>query len=510
MLDDNIRSQCEQYFQLIENPVEIHLSLGEDEASKQLEAFLVEIVDLSSQLSLKKERLERTPSFGLSRVGEEARVFFAGIPNGHEFTSFILALLQVGGRAIKEDANVLEAAKNIQGNYSFETYISLSCQVCPTVVQALNILAIVNPTIRHTMIDGGVFQKEVEEKEILNVPSIYLNGEAFHSGAITIEQLIEKVTGQASKLSVDIETPFDVLVVGGGPSGATAAIYSARKGIRTGLVLEKFGGQVNDTLGIENIPSIPYIEGEQLAHALEHHVTQYPIEVMKGRLVSKVEKQGKMVEVTLSTGEKLQTKALIIATGAKWRNVNVPGEQEFLKKGVCYCPHCDGPLFKDKPVAVIGGGNSGVEAAIDLAGTSSHVSLFEFMPELKADAVLQEKLRSLPNVSIYTNTATKEILGDSRVRGIRFVSRDEQDEQTIAIDGVFILIGLAANTAFLEGLVERNRLGEIVVNAQQMTSVDGIFAAGDCTNSHYKQIIVSMGSGASAALSAFDYLLRQA
>lgn len=509
MLDSQIKNQCQQYFELIENPVEIVASIGDDEHSKQLDEFLNEIVSLSSKLSLSKAKLGRTPSFGLHRLNEESRIFFAGIPNGHEFTSLILAILQVGGRTIKEDPNVLEAAKAMTGSFHFETYVSLTCQVCPTVVQALNILAVVNPNVTHTMIDGGVYQQEVQEKEILNVPSVYLNGEHFHSGAISIEQLIEKLTGQASQLSIDTSKPFDVLVVGGGPSGSTAAIYAARKGIRTGLIVEKFGGQVNDTVGIENITSIPYIEGEQLAGKLEQHVGQYPVEIVKGRLVTKVEKKESDIEVTLSSQDVLKTKTLIIATGAKWRNVNIPGEQEFLKKGVAYCPHCDGPLFKGKPVAVIGGGNSGVEAAIDLAGTSSHVTLFEFMPELKADAVLQEKLRSLPNVTIYTNTATKEITGDTKVNGITFEDRQTGQQQHIDIDGVFVQIGLAANTAFLDGVVERNRIGEILVDDHQMTNVEGIFAAGDCTNSHYKQIIISMGSGASAALSAFDYLIRK-
>lgn len=429
---------------------------------------------------------------------------------GHEFTSLVLALLQVSGRKPKIDDALIDAIKNIQGNFNFETYVSLTCHNCPDVVQALNTMAALNPNITHTMIEGGAFQNEVEERQIMAVPNVFLNGEFFESGRVTLEEIIAKIDTGAAARDAEIlnkKEPFDVLILGGGPAGAAASIYAARKGIRTGIVAERFGGQVMDTLGIENFIATKYTEGPKLAAQLEEHVKEYDVDIMNLQTAKSVRKN-EMVEVELENGAVLKTKALIVATGARWRNVNVPGEKEYKNKGVAYCPHCDGPLFKGKDVAVIGGGNSGIEAAIDLAGVVRHVTVLEFMPELKADAVLQERLYSLPNVTVHKNVQTKEITGTDVVNGISFIDRETQKEMHVPLDGVFVQIGLVPNTEFIGDLVERSKFGEIIVDGHGATNVKGVFAAGDCTNSVYKQIIIAMGSGANAALGAFDYLIR--
>jgi alkyl hydroperoxide reductase subunit F len=419
-----------------------------------------------------------------------------------------LALLQVSGRAPKVDQTVIDQIRKLKKECHFETYISLSCHNCPEVVQALNLMSILNPGITHTMIDGAAFKEEIESKGIMAVPTVFLNGESFGSGRMSVEEILEKLGSTADTASLEAREPFDVLVIGGGPAGASAAIYSARKGIRTGIVAERFGGQVLDTLGIENFISVKYTEGPKLAAGLEEHVKDYDVDIIRGQRAKSLQKK-EFIEVELENGAVLQSKSVILSTGARWRNVGVPGEKEFKNKGVAYCPHCDGPLFKGKEVAVIGGGNSGIEAAIDLAGIASHVHVLEFMPELKADQVLQERLYNLPNVTVYKNVQTKEITGDEKVNGITFIHRESGQEQHIELQGVFVQIGLVANTDWLGDTVERNRIGEIVVDTHNATNLPGVFAAGDCTNSPYKQIIISMGSGANAALSAFDYLIRQ-
>lgn len=427
---------------------------------------------------------------------------------GHEFTSFILALLQVGGRAPKIDDNVAQQIKSIDRTLNFETYVSLTCHNCPDVVQALNIMAVLNPKIAHTMIEGSMYQHEVDEKEIMAVPTVLLNGETFDSGRMTIEQIIEKVSGPMSADEFADKETFDVLVIGGGPAGASSAIYAARKGIKTGMVVETFGGQVLETLGIENVIGTPYVEGPQLMRQVEDHVKQYDVDIMKGQRAKSIQKND-LIEVELENGAQLKAKTAILSTGARWRAINVPGEKEFKNKGIAYCPHCDGPLFKDKEVVVIGGGNSGIEAAIDLAGLAKHIYVLEFLPELKADQVLQDKLYSLSNVTVITNAATKEITGSSHVEALTYTDRLTNEEHTLNVEGVFILIGLMPNTEWLSGTVELSDRGEILVDKHGATNVDGIFAAGDCTDSAYKQIIISMGSGATAALGAFDYLIRQ-
>jgi len=500
-LDAQIKAQLEQYLALLEGDITIKLSAGSDAVSKEMEALVTEIASMTTKITVETAQLARTPSF---QIGD--RVTFAGVPMGHEFTSLIMALLQVSGRKPKVDDKVIDQIKDIRGSYEFTTYISLSCHNCPDVVQALNIMSVLNPGIKHTMVDGAAFQDEVTAKNIMAVPYVELNSEAFGSGRMTLEEILAKMGSQADVSDID-GREYDVLVVGGGPAGASAAIYAARKGIRTAIVAERFGGQVMDTMGIENLIGTKYTEGPKLVASLEEHVKEYAVDIHNLQRAKSIKRNG-MIEIELESGATLKSKSVIIATGARWRNLGVPGEAEFKNKGVAYCPHCDGPLFKGKHVAVIGGGNSGVEAAIDLAGIVSHVTLIEFGTELKADKVLQDRLRSLPNTTIIANAQTKEITGTEKVNGITYVERDTGVEQHINLEGVFVQIGLVPNTDWIGDSLERTRFGEVVVNNHGATDMPGVFAAGDCTNTPYKQIIISMGSGAAAALGAFDYLIR--
>ncbi|MED2982802.1 alkyl hydroperoxide reductase subunit F [Bacillus thuringiensis] len=506
ILDADIKTQLSQYLQLMENDILLKVSAGDDNVSKDMLALVDELATMSSKITVEKVELERTPSFSVNRPGENTGVVFAGIPLGHEFTSLVLALLQVSGRAPKVEQKLIDQIKNIQGEYHFESYISLSCHNCPDVVQALNVMSVLNPGITHTMIDGAAFKEEVESKDIMAVPTVYLNGESFGSGRMTLEEILAKMGNGPDASELSDKDPYDVLVVGGGPAGASAAIYAARKGIRTGIVAERFGGQVMDTMGIENFISMKKTEGPKLVASLEEHVKEYDIDVMNLQRAKRLEKK-ELIEVELENGAILKSKSVIVSTGARWRNVGVPGEAEFKNKGVAYCPHCDGPLFTGKDVAVIGGGNSGIEAAIDLAGIVKHVTVLEFMPELKADAVLQERLNSLPNVTVLKNVQTKEITGTDKVNGISYIDRETEEVHHVELQGVFVQIGLVPNTDWLGETVERVR-GEIVTDKHGATNVPGVFAAGDCTNNPYKQIIISMGSGANAALGAFDYLIR--
>ncbi|MCU4846728.1 alkyl hydroperoxide reductase subunit F [Bacillus cereus] len=506
ILDADIKTQLSQYLQLMENDILLKVSAGNDNVSKDMLALVDELATMSSKITVEKVELERTPSFSVNRPDEDTGVVFAGIPLGHEFTSLVLALLQVSGRAPKIEQKLIDQIKNIQGEYHFESYISLSCHNCPDVVQALNVMSVLNSSITHTMIDGAAFKEEVESKDIMAVPTVYLNGESFGSGRMTLEEILAKMGNGPDASELSDKDPYDVLVVGGGPAGASAAIYAARKGIRTGIVAERFGGQVMDTMGIENFISVKKTEGSKLVASLEEHVKEYDIDVMNLQRAKRLEKK-ELIEVELENGAILKSKSVIVSTGARWRNVGVPGEAEFKNKGVAYCPHCDGPLFTGKDVAVIGGGNSGIEAAIDLAGIVKHVTVLEFMPELKADAVLQERLNSLPNVTVLKNVQTKEITGTDKVNGISYIDRETEEVHHVELQGVFVQIGLVPNTDWLGETVERVR-GEIVTDKHGATNVPGVFAAGDCTNNPYKQIIISMGSGANAALGAFDYLIR--
>jgi len=505
-LDADIKQQLEQYLQLMEGDVLLKVSAGNDSVSNDMLDLVQELSSMSDKISVEQTSLPRTPSFSVNRVGEDTGVTFAGVPLGHEFTSLVLALLQVSGRPPKVEQSVIDQIKSIKGEYHFETYVSLTCHNCPDVVQALNMMSVLNPGITHTMIDGAAFKEEVERKEIMAVPTVHLNGEFFESGRMSIEDILGKL-GTSDASEFEGKEPYDVLVVGGGPAGASAAIYAARKGIRTGVVAERFGGQVNDTLGIENFISVKYTEGPKLAASLEEHTKEYGVDIMKGQRAKRLEKK-ELVEIELENGAVLKSKTVIISTGARWRNLGVPGEAEFKNKGVAYCPHCDGPLFAGKHVAVVGGGNSGIEAAIDLAGIAEHVTVLEFMPELKADSVLQDRLNSLPNTTVLKNAQVKEITGDTKVNGVTYIERATGEEKHIELQGVFVQIGLVPNTDWLDDTVERTRMGEIVVDSHGMTNVPGVFAAGDCTHTPYKQIIISMGSGATAALGAFDYMIR--
>ncbi|MBG0918767.1 MULTISPECIES: alkyl hydroperoxide reductase subunit F [Exiguobacterium] len=506
MLEAAIKQQLDQYLQLMEGDVVLRVSAGEDKVSNEMLELVNELASMSSRISVERATLERTPSFSVNRPSEETGIVFAGIPLGHEFTSLVLALLQVSGRAPKVDADTIKQIQNIEGTYHFESYISLSCHNCPDVVQALNVMSVLNPNITHTMIDGAAFKDEVEAKEIMAVPTVFLNGESFGNGRMSLEEILAKLGTGPDASAFSDKDPYDVLVVGGGPAGASAAVYAARKGIRTGIIAERFGGQVMDTMGIENFIGTAYTEGPKLVASLEEHVKEYGIDVMNLQRAKRLEKKD-LVEIELENGAVLKSKSVILSTGARWRNVNVPGEAEFKNKGVAYCPHCDGPLFEGKRVAVIGGGNSGIEAAIDLAGIVKHVTVLEFAPELKADQVLQDRLHSLPNVTVITNAQTTEITGTDKVNGISYVSRETNESHHVELEGVFVQIGLVPNTDWLDS-VERNNFGEIVVDRHGATNVPGVFAAGDCTNSAYKQIIISMGSGATAALGAFDYMIR--
>ncbi|WP_229008689.1 alkyl hydroperoxide reductase subunit F [Methylophilus sp. Leaf408] len=521
MLDDTLKTQLQTYLGMLRQPIRLIASLDNSDNAAKMRELLQEITALSDKVSLDETGDDaRKPSFVIAKEGETHGVRFAAIPLGHEFTSLVLALLWTGGHPPKVEQDVLDQIKALDSDLNFEVYMSLSCHNCPDVVQATTLMTVFNPRINVTVIDGGLYQDEVNERNIMAVPATFLNGEMFASGRMLVEEFLAKVdTGAVAKEAekLNAREPFDVLVVGGGPAGASAAIYSARKGIRTGIVADRFGGQVNDTLAIENFISVKETEGPKLVAALEEHVKTYEVDIMPlQRAVSLAEpkqtdqKHGGLIEVKLESGATLRSKSVILATGARWRNLNVPGEAEYKNKGVAYCPHCDGPLFKGKHVAVVGGGNSGVEAAIDLAGVVGHVTLLQFDTELKADAVLQRKLRTLENVTILTSAQTTEITGDgTRVNGLTYTDRVSGESKHVALEGVFIQIGLVPNTDWLKGTIDLSKYGEIEINNHNATSLPGVFAAGDVTTIPYKQIVIAMGEGSNAALGAFDYLIRQ-
>jgi len=519
MLDANIKAQLKTYMERLVAPIELVASLDDSAKSQEMRALLEEIASVSDRISLLENGVDaRKPSFCIGLVNQPARIRFAGLPMGHEFTSLILALLQASGYAPKISDEQIEQIRGIEGpngeHLRFETYISLSCHNCPDVVQALNTMAALNPNIQHVMIDGALFQDEVETRQVMAVPTVYLNGEVFGNGRMAIEDILAKLdTGAAARDAAKLsqKAPYDVLVVGGGPAAAAAAIYAARKGIRTGVLAERFGGQVLDTLAIENLISVPHTDGPKLARALEQHVREYEVDIMNLQRAEKLipGSAGSYHELRLANGAVLKSKSIIVATGARWRELNVPGELEYRGKGVAYCPHCDGPLFKGKHVAVVGGGNSGVEAAIDLAGIVGHVTLLEFGDTLRADAVLQTKLYSLPNVTVIKSAQTTQITGaGGKVDGLEYTDRTTGQTQHVALEGVFIQIGLLPNTDWLKGTLELSRFGEIVVDAKGQTDVPGVFGAGDCTTVPYKQIVIAMSEGAKASLAAFDHLIR--
>jgi alkyl hydroperoxide reductase subunit F len=514
MLEATLKKQLQAYLEKVVQPIEIVASLDESPKAREMEELLREITSLSTKISYRvsDDASVRKPSFAINRTGTDVGVRFAGIPLGHEFTSLVLALLQVGGHPIKFDDAVIEQIKNLDGDYVFEAFISLSCHNCPEVVQALNSMSIINPRIKVTTIDGGLFKDEVESRQILAVPMMFLNGEHFGQGRMSAEEILAKLdTGAGKRKAAELskKEAFDVLIVGGGPAGAAAAIYAARKGIRTGVVADRFGGQVLDTLSIENFVSVKETEGPRFAVSLEEHVKQYEVDIMNLQRAAKLVKNDKLFEVTTEDGAVLKSKSVIISTGARWREINVPGEKEYKNHGVAYCPHCDGPLFKGKRVSVIGGGNSGVEAAIDLAGIVEHVTLIEFGNELRADAVLQRKLYSLKNVDVIKGAQTTEVLGDGKkVTGLTYKDRASGESHTVQLAGVFVQIGLIPNAEWLKGTLELTPHGEIEVDARGETSIPGVFAAGDVTTVPFKQIVIAVGEGAKASLAAFDYMMR--
>jgi alkyl hydroperoxide reductase subunit F len=513
MLEANLKVQLKGYLERLTQPVEIVASVDDSDTSREMLELLNDIVSLSPLVKLDPTRddAQLKPSFARRRSGQAPRVRFAGLPMGHEFTSLVLALLQAGGHPSKAAPEVLEQIRGLDGDFNFETFVSLSCQSCPDVVQALNLMAVVNPKIRHTMIDGAVFQEEVERRQIMGVPAVFLNGQPFGQGRMELEEIVAKLDAGGAQRDVarfNAKAPYDVLVVGGGPAGAAAAIYAARKGIRTGIAAERMGGQLLDTVGVENFISVKETTGHNLAIGLEEHVKQYDVDVMNLQRAEALI-PGDVLEIRLRNGASLKAKSVVIATGARWREINVPGEREYRNRGVAYCPHCDGPLFKGKRVAVIGGGNSGVEAAIDLAGLVSHVTVIEYDAQLRADAVLTRKLHSLPNVTVITSAQTTEVVGDGqKMTALDYKDRQSGAVHTIELAGVFVQIGLVPNTDWLKGTVKLSPRGEIEVDARGQTSVPGVFAAGDCTIVPYKQIVIAMGEGAKASLSAFDHLIR--
>ena len=512
MLDATLKKQLQAYLEKVVQPIELVASLDDSPKAREMDELLREIAALSDKITVRNDgNNARKPSFSIRRVGTDVAVDFAGIPLGHEFSSLVLALLQVGGHPIKLDQAVIDQIKNLDGDYVFETFISLSCHNCPEVVQALNAMSVINPRIKVVAIDGGVFKSEVEARQIMAVPMMFLNGQHFGQGRTSVEEILSKIdTGAGARKALELnkKDPFDVLIVGGGPAGAAAAIYAARKGIRTGVLADRFGGQVLDTLAIENFVSMKETDGPKFAVALEEHVKHYEVDIMNTQRANKLV-EGKMIEVHTETGAVLKSKSVIIATGARWREINVPGEREYRNKGVAYCPHCDGPLFKGKRVAVIGGGNSGVEAAIDLAGIVKEVTLIEFGAELRADAVLQRKLYSLKNVTVIKSAQTTEIHGDGKiVNGLSYKDRNTGELHRVDLEGVFVQIGLVPNAEWLKGTLDLSAHGEIEVDAKGQTSIPGVFAAGDVTTVPFKQIVIAVGEGAKASLAAFDYLMR--
>lgn len=523
MITQSMLEKVKQHLQSIKNPVAIEASLDETAASNQLKQLLQALQSSSDKIRLSFDGSDiRKPSFSIRQdamAGENAleqALSFAAIPLGHEFSSLVLALLWAGAHPPKVAESQLAQIKSLKGSFRFEVYMSLSCHNCPDVVQALSLMALINPAVKTVVIDGALFQGEVDERKIMAVPSIYLNGEFFGSGRMGLSEILAKLDQSLpaeQAIGLSKREAYDLLVIGGGPAGVSAAIYAARKGIRTGLVADRLGGQLNDTMAIENFISLPLTDGPKLSSALEHHLKTYDIDLITMQRVKKLRPTDKgegLVQIDLESGAQLEARSLVISTGARWRQLGIPGEERYRNKGVAYCPHCDGPLYKGKRVAVVGGGNSGVEAAIDLAGLASQVTLLEFAPNLKADAVLIEKLSSLHNVEVVTGAMTRAIEGDDGVvSAMTYIDQRDGTEHRLALEGVFVQIGLVPNTEWLKGTLELNAQGEIIVDAKGQTSLKGVFAAGDVTTTPFKQIIIAAGDGAKAALGAFDDLIRR-
>ena len=514
MLENNLKQQLAQYLDMLKTEVTIGLSVTNDDKSEKVKEFVTEVAELSDKIKVEEKELEYRPSFEIKGDFEHGRIIFAGVPLGHEFASFALAMLQAGGIEPKVDEATKKRIESIEAS-DFETIVSLSCHNCPDVVQALNIMAILNPNVNHTMIEGSMFQDIAESRDVLAVPAVFKDGEFLEGGKQTMDSLLDKIAGSKSADDFADKAAFDVLIIGGGPAAATAAVYAARKGVSTGLVASDFGGQVVETLGIENIPGFKYTEGPSFMGQMEDQVRALGVDIMTGALAENIKESEnssqdlRLIKVELDNGAKLEARSVVIATGARWRLLGIPGEIEFKNKGVAYCTHCDGPLFKGKKVAVIGGGNSGIEAAIDLAAMVEHVTVIEFLPELKADQVLQDKLFSLDNVEVIKNAQTTGLYGENKLQRLEYLDRETNEEHAIDVEGCFIQVGLVPNTDWLkESDVKLTDRGEIIVNPDGSTSLESVYAAGDATNSLFKQIVIAAGSGATAALGAFNYLMR--
>lgn len=513
MLDAGLQTQLRAYLAKLRRPVRLVATLNESDAAREMQRLLCEVAALSNLLHYEetiRPDVSR-PSFQITSVEREIGIHFAAIPMGHEFSSFVLALLQAGGHPAKAEAETLEAVRSLSGPLSFEVFISLSCHNCPDVVQALNLMAVENPNIVVTTIDGALAQEEAKARRVMAVPTVFLNGAPFTNGRKTLEELVALLDQSAKKRAaakMSSAAPYDVLVVGGGPAGATAAIYAARKGLRTGLVAERLGGQLHETSEVANFTSILSAPGVRLADNIEAHLRGYPIELHTAQRAARLFHEEELWTLETSDGARLRARTLIAATGASWRRLQVPGENDYIGHGIAFCPHCDGPLFQGKRVAVIGGGNSGVEAAIDLAGIASHVTLLHRGATLKADEVLQKKITTLSNVTILTEAHTKAFEGkDGILTGLRY--EDARGiEHHLDVAGAFVQIGLTPNTAWLADTIELNPFGEVPVDARCATTAPALFAAGDCTNVPFKQIVIALGEGAKASLSAFEYLIR--
>ncbi len=496
--------------------VTLVLNTGEHAKREELKEFLTQVVSVSDQLTLVEQQSEqlRSPiSFGLQVDGEFNGIFFSGIPGGHEFSSLVLAILHSSGTELKLDESIQSLITGVTKPLKFEVFVSLSCHNCPDVVQSLNQFALLNPNISTEMIDGGLYPELIEQRNIQGVPSVYLNGEIFANGQIDTGKLVDKLLSVDPEILNNIKQESlpqqDVTVIGGGPAGVAAAIYSARKGLKVTMVADRIGGQVKDTVGIENLISVPKTTGTELTGNMQSHLSDYEVTIKEHLRVDKIEK-GAIKKLHLSTGEIIETKTIILATGAKWRELGVPGEKENIGNGVAYCPHCDGPFFKGKDVAVVGGGNSGIEAALDLAGMVNHVTVFEFMPELKADSVLIDKAEQHDKITIIKNAATKQVIAENgKVTALEYVDRETNEQHQQALSGIFVQIGLVPNSHFVTDVVDMTQYGEIIIDEKGQTSEPGIFACGDVTTVPYKQIVIAMGEGAKASLSAFDYIIRE-
>lgn len=519
MLTQDILNALKGYMKDLKNDITFVVQTGEHKKRAELLEMLNQLATTSSKITVaeldRSTDLRSPVSFLVQANGIDTGIMFSGVPGGHEFNSLILAVLQSGGSELKLDKSIQNMVKKVTGKLKFQVYVSLSCHACPDVVQAMNQFALLNPNIETEMIDGGVYPELIEQNNIQGVPTVYMNGEVFASGMVDIAGIIEKLSAARPEVLVQgehseaaPEMPLqDVAVIGGGPAGISAAIYSARKGLKVTIIADRFGGQVKDTMGIENLVSVKYTTGPELTGSLVSHLDQHEITKKEHMRVDKIEK-GDIKTLTLSNGEVIRARSIIIATGANWRELGVPGEKENIGNGVAYCPHCDGPFYKGKDVAVIGGGNSGVEAALDLAGIVKSVTVYEFLPELKADQVLIDQMNKRDNITVVKNAATKQIVAENgKVKAIEYIDRATNEVHQHVLQGIFIQIGLVPNSKVLEGVVSLTKYGEVIINEKGATSETGIFACGDVTTVPYKQIVVAMGEGSKASLASFDYLL---